>query len=69
MSDPTAKRKSKRPTIEELRAVRRVLELLDGYISTQRSQHTLLAFEGGLMTWAELREHAAAAIKLLPEET
>jgi hypothetical protein len=49
----------------ELRGIRRVLVLLDGYISTQKDQHILLAWDGGLMTWAELREHAKAAIKIL----
>lgn len=63
-----AKKKSKQPTLEDLYAVRRVLELLDGYMSVQKPQHRLMAWEGGLMTWAEIREHAKAAIKLLPKE-
>ena len=46
-------------------AVRRVLKLADGYASTER-QHVLMAFEGGVMTWAEIREHIQAAIALLP---
>lgn len=48
---------------EQLRALRRVLRLLDGYISTQ-DQDLLLAYAGGLMTWRELRRHIRSALKL-----
>lgn len=59
--------KRKMPTAQELRAIRRVLVLLDGYMSTEQ-QDTLLAWDGGWMTWRELRQHAKAAIKLLPRD-
>lgn len=48
---------------EQLEGIARVLDLVDGYMGTQ-PQQTLLAFDGGLMTWAELREHVQYARKL-----
>ena len=48
----------------EKRAVRRVLRLVDGYLST-RQQDELIAWNGGMMTWEELRAHVKAALKLL----
>lgn len=60
--------KHKTPTAQDLRAIRRVLVLLDGYMSTE-NQDALLAWDGGMMTWRELRQHAKAAIKLLPKPT
>lgn len=51
---------------EHYDAIRRVLELVDGYIREQPSQHTLMSDGKGLMTWAELRPHLRAAIGLLP---
>ena len=55
MSDNTA------DTIEQLRAIRRVLELVDGYISTQ-NPNLLLSWGGGVMTWGELRWHIRTAL-------
>jgi hypothetical protein len=52
---------------EEYKAVWRVLTLLDGYLSTL-PPHTLQAWEGGTMTWGELRLHAQAGIKLLEKK-
>lgn len=49
-------------TPKEHLAVRRVLRLVDGYLSTQ-PQDTLLGWKGGLMTWRELRAHVKAAEK------
>ena len=49
----------------EKAAVRRVLRLVDGYLST-RDQDELVAWDGGLMTWRELRRHVKAALKLIP---
>jgi hypothetical protein len=51
---------------EEAEAVCRVLKLLDGYMSVMKPQYALHAWNGGCMTIAELREHARAAIELLP---
>lgn len=48
----------------EKQAVLRVLKLVDGYVSTQ-DQRLLLAWNGGTMTWGELRQHLKAAIKLM----
>ncbi len=48
---------------EELAAIKRVLKLVDGYASSL-PQHTLHAWQGGCMTWSELREHLQAAAKL-----
>ena len=47
---------------DELRAIKRVLKLVDGYISTQ-NQDLLLAWDGGIMTWGELREHIQCVLK------
>lgn len=46
-------------------AVRRVLRLVDGYLSTD-DQDTLRAFDGGLTTYGELRQHIKGALKLVP---
>lgn len=51
-------------TPREHLAVRRVLKLVDGYLSTQ-PKDTLLAWRGGVMTWGELRQHLKAAEKLM----
>jgi hypothetical protein len=45
-------------------AIKRVLALVDGYLSIL-PQHTLVAWDGGVMTWAELREHVQAALKII----
>lgn len=50
---------------EHYNAVRRVLKLLDGYMSGW-DQAALHGHDGGMMTVEELRQHAQAAIKLLP---
>ena len=47
---------------EELEMVKRVLTLVDGYVSTQ-PEDLLLAWDGGVMTWGELRIHLSAALK------
>jgi len=63
------KRPARGPLVElradHVAAVRRVLVLLDGYLSTEKPD-TLTAWDGGWMTYRELRQHAKAAIKLLP---
>lgn len=46
----------------ELKGVRRVLALVGGYLSTQ-PQDLALAWDGGIMTYGELREHINAALK------
>lgn len=46
-------------------AVRRVLRLVDGYLSNDE-QDTLRAFDGGVMTYGELRQHIKAALNLVP---
>lgn len=46
-------------------AVRRVLRLVDGYLST-RDQSELIAYDGGMMTWGELRQHVKAALNIVP---
>lgn len=48
---------------KELEAIGRVLELVDGYLSTL-PQKALTAWDGGMMTWEELRMHVQAARKL-----
>lgn len=48
----------------ERRGVRRVLRLVDGYLSTL-DQDTLTAWGGGMMTWGELRQHVKAAAKVM----
>jgi hypothetical protein len=40
---------------EQLDAIKRVLDLVYGYIGTQ-NQGALLSYDGGLMTWGELKE-------------
>ena len=63
MIRPTLKT-AKRLTYEQKqRAIRRVLRLVDGYLST-RDQTELVAWNGGMMTWRELRWHIKAALKL-----
>ncbi len=47
---------------EELKGIKRVLTLVDGYLSTQ-DQHLALAWDGGVMTYGELRKHLNAALK------
>jgi hypothetical protein len=54
----------KRDTRTTTEIARDVLKLLDGYMSAV-PQHVLHGWDGGLMTVAELREHAQGAIKLL----
>lgn len=49
-------------TFEELAAIKRVLKLVDGYLSTQ-DQDLALAWDGGIMTYGELRRHLHAALK------
>lgn len=48
---------------EQLDAIRRVFALADGYASTE-PQHILMAWDGGVMTWAEVRQHIQAALSL-----
>ena len=50
--------------IKDVRAVKRVLKLVDGYLSNQK-QNELISFNGGVMTWYDLRQHVQAARKLL----
>jgi hypothetical protein len=52
---------------EAIRAIVRVLELLDGYLSTE-NPHALLSWRGGMMTRAELRAHASGARELAVKE-
>ena len=47
----------------ERAAIKRVLKLVDGFLSTL-PEDTLAAWDGGVMTWAELRRHVQAASKL-----
>lgn len=47
---------------EELEGIKRVLTLVDGYLSTQ-PQDLALAWDGGIMTYGELRHHLNAALK------
>lgn len=47
---------------EELKGIKRVLILVDGYLSTQPPE-LALAWDGGVMTYGELREHLKAALK------
>jgi hypothetical protein len=47
------------------KAVKRVLRLVEGYLATL-PQDTLAAYDGGMMTWGELRKHVEAALKLFP---
>jgi hypothetical protein len=50
----------------ELNGIKRVLKLVDGYISTQ-PRDLLLGWDGGIMTWDEIREHIKAAINVIPK--
>lgn len=54
MSEPSERK--------QLRAIRRVLKLLDGYLSTMPD--ALHAWNGGAMTISELRQHVQAAAAL-----
>lgn len=45
-------------------AYRRVLKLVDLYIGKNCDEETLLAANGGLLTWAELRFHIQSALAL-----
>jgi hypothetical protein len=47
---------------EELKGIKRVLTLVDGYLSKQ-PQDLLLGWDGGIMTYGELRKHLNAALK------
>lgn len=47
---------------KELNGIKRVLALVDGYLSTQ-PQELALAWDGGIMTYGELRNHLHAALK------
>ena len=49
------------------KAVRRVLRLVDGYLST-RDQDELVAWNGGMMTWGELRQHVNGALMLMRKQ-
>lgn len=62
----TTKKRASQKTIgpAKLAAIRRVLVLLDGYMSHQ-DQHVVLGHDGGMMTIGELREHAQAAVALI----
>lgn len=44
-------------------AIARVLALVDGYLSTQ-PPNKLLAWDGGMTTWDDLRHHVQAALRL-----
>lgn len=46
---------------EAVEVYRRVLWLVDGYIRTNLSQDELVTFDGGLMTWREIRQHIKSA--------
>lgn len=48
---------------DERAAIKRVLTLVDGFLSTLPGD-TLAAWDGGVMTWNELRRHVKAASKL-----
>lgn len=48
---------------EERAAIKRVLTLVDGFLSTLPGD-TLASWDGGMMTWAEVRKHVKAASKL-----
>lgn len=48
--------------LEELKGIKRVLKLVDGYLSTQ-DQYLALAWDGGVMTYGELRKHLNSALK------
>jgi hypothetical protein len=50
-----------------LRTQRRVLRLVDSYIGANLPHDALLAADGGIMTWREVRQHIAAAMKLKVE--
>ena len=59
------KPKTQRYKVETvLRAQRRVLRLVDSYIEANLPHYTLLAADGGIMTWREVRQHIAAVLKL-----
>jgi hypothetical protein len=45
-------------------AIKRVLLLVDGYLSTQNPD-ALLAWDGGMTTWDDLRRHVQAAARLI----
>ena len=47
---------------DQLQAIARVLDLLDGYLGNM--PEALHAWDGGMMTTSELRQHVAAARKL-----
>lgn len=56
-----------RPTLNAAKKkaiVKRVLRLVDGYLST-RDQMELIAWNGGMMTWRELRQHIKGALRLM----
>lgn len=46
---------------QDLDGIKRVLKLVDGYLSTQ-DQELVLAWDGGVMTYGELRKHLQAAL-------
>ena len=49
---------------EHYNAVRRVLGLLGGYLSTM--ENALHGYDGGMMTTSELEVQANAALRLMP---
>lgn len=44
-------------------AIKRVLALVDGYLSTL-PRDRVVAWDGGMLTWDDLRHHVQAALKL-----
>lgn len=51
-------------TVEEMSAIGRVLDLVDGYLSVE-DQDALRGWDGGMMTYQELREHIELAHRVI----
>lgn len=50
-------------TADELKGVRRVLRLMDRYLSAQNLDR-LIAIDGGMWTLREMRRHVRAALNI-----
>ncbi len=49
---------------EAVRTYKRVLRLVNRYMRRNLDDGTLVAVDGGLMTWGELRQHIQESLKL-----
>jgi len=49
---------------EAVATYRRVLKLVNGYLGRNTDKNTLVGWDGGIMTWGEIRFHIRGALGL-----